>query len=165
MPTGIGAFAPRQTFELVYTDDDNPVAEIPDPDYETAADNTILDANAVQAQETTTYAATGVTIDAGSITIGRGDTATYTIHSPYTTTTTIGDPYVYSGTGAYDRWTVTSDPNVTYSYPLFSDRNYVTLRDLENFFKRIYKVISDHTTINVSEEEFLKLIQEEDKDV
>lgn len=58
--------------------------------------------------------------------------------------------------------------NPTYTYTIHSPQidysPFVRQSDLEKFFKRIYKVISDHTTINVTEEEFLELIQEDDKD-
>lgn len=58
--------------------------------------------------------------------------------------------------------------NPTYTYTIQGSEihysPFVRQSDLEKFFKRIYKVISDHTTINVTEEEFLKLIQEDDKD-
>ena len=77
------------------------------------------------------------------------DFATTTIWGGDTNLGTIPNP-------AYTTYTIHA-PQIDYS-------PFVRTSDLEKFFKRIYMVISDHTTINVTEEEFLKLIQEDDKD-
>lgn len=83
---------------------------------------------------------------------------TYTAYPNDFTTTIWGGDTNFStiSNPAYTTYTI-HGPEINYS-------PFVRACDLEKFFKRIYKVISDHTTINVTEEEFLKLIQEDDKD-
>ena len=61
------------------------------------------------------------------------------------------------------RNTVTTN---TYTYTLDPDRNItvahmVTSEDLYAFAHRLYKIIEDHTPIDISEEEFMELIMDD----
>ena len=95
-----------------------------------------------------------VTIDPGSITLGN---TTYTHYPNSYTTIWAGDTNVGSipNQSAYT-YTIQA-PQLDYS-------PFVQQSELEKFFKRLYKLISDHTTIDVTEEEFLNLLKEDDKD-
>ena len=38
--------------------------------------------------------------------------------------------------------------------------DYVTKKDLEEFARKIYKIIEEHTSIDISEDEFMKLLED-----
>lgn len=146
MPTGVlsyaigGAETPVERIEVPVEEEVYEGTEAP-VEYEVAArlepvQSTSFTVNASPETSTTSYTAYPNDF---TTTIWGGDTNLGTISNPAYTTYTI------------------QGPEINYS-------PFVRASDLEKFFKRIYKVISDHTTINVTEEEFLKLIQEDDKD-
>ena len=61
------------------------------------------------------------------------------------------------------RNTVTTN---TYTYTIDADRNIavahmITSEDLDAFAHRLYKIIEDHTPIDISEEEFMELIMDD----
>ena len=41
----------------------------------------------------------------------------------------------------------------------FADISFVTKKDLDLFAKRIYRIISDHTKIDISEDEFMDILK------
>lgn len=143
MPTGVLSYASglempveeEVYYEAVEEPQENEVVARLEP-----VQSTSFTVNASPETATTSYAAypNDFTTDF-TTTLWGGDTNLGTIPNP-----------------AYTTYTIQA-PQIDYS-------PFVRASDLEKFFKRIYKVISDHTTINVTEEEFLKLIQEDDKD-
>ena len=89
--------------------------------------------------------------------INYDNTATYT----YTTTTT--DAYTTANADRINRpitfYDLDGDDAVTTYRPISVGR-IVTMADIENWFKKIYKIISEHTHIDISEEEFLNILAE-----
>ena len=76
----------------------------------------------------------------------------------YATITTTG---TYTGIDAITG-TITQ-PLPTYDYiadMVNTDYKLVTQSDINDLIKRIYDVIADHTTIDISEEEFMKLVKD-----
>ena len=73
------------------------------------------------------------------------------------TTTTTDNRWTLNGTieatNPLDLNTVTYGE--TWTYP-------ITQHDLDNFAKRIFKIIEEHTKIDITEEEFMKLMKEDE---
>ena len=59
-------------------------------------------------------------------------------------------PYAYTHVDATPR-------TFTWNTP-----EYVEKSELENIFKRIYNIIREHTAIDISEEEFINILEEKD---
>ena len=52
--------------------------------------------------------------------------------------------------------------NFTFAAPQFTMPTFITKEDLDKFAKRIYQIITEHTKIDISEEEYLKLLKEDE---
>ena len=78
----------------------------------------------------------------------------YTIGDPLEQTTRItAEPYTTINTN-YANW----NPQPTINW---IDR-YITESDLDKFARKIYKIIQENTKIDISEDEFISLLQEDD---
>lgn len=83
----------------------------------------------------------------------------------YTYATTTTDAYTTINTDRINRPitfdTITYDADdVATTYTPLNVPRMVTMNDMENWFKKIYKIISEHTHIDISEEEFLNILAE-----
>jgi hypothetical protein len=81
---------------------------------------------------------------------------------PYVTTTTTAANHPVT-TGTTTTYPVTADPwtldRVTFREDYLVTR--LKLEDiLDNYFRRVYKIIQEHTTIDISEEEFMNILKE-----
>ena len=78
------------------------------------------------------------------------------------TTTVATDPLdePLGSTITLDHITVDGRP-FTIDAPTFNIPKYVTTDDFEHFSQKIYKIIEERTSIDISEEEFMRLIKDD----
>ena len=74
------------------------------------------------------------------------------VHTTMTAPRTVAEPVFRAYTT--DHITINETP---WTIPKF-----VTTDDFEHFSRKIYKIIEEHTFIDISEEEFMRLIKDED---
>lgn len=58
----------------------------------------------------------------------------------------------------YD-WVVNAETG-TITGNINTEKDYVTSEDLDKFIRRMYKIIEEHTKIDITEEEFIELLNE-----
>jgi len=56
-------------------------------------------------------------------------------------------------------WTLNANTG-TLAHNADTTENHVTFEDLDKFFHRVYKIIEEHTKIDINEDEFIKLLNE-----
>lgn len=61
-----------------------------------------------------------------------------------------------------DSITVNGSVPVYYDAPSIEMKKIVTNDELEHFSQKIYKIIAEHTKINISEEEFMTILKEDE---
>lgn len=74
----------------------------------------------------------------------------------------------YWNTATWDNLTATTTTATDYFPNVLSNSRYdfsgpkvITSRDLEDFAHRIYRIITEHTRIDITEEEFMEILNEE----
>ena len=81
---------------------------------------------------------------------------TNTTNTNHNATTTFNN--YWTAAPQYD-WVVNADTG-TITGTINTEQDYVTSEDLDKFIRRMYKIIEEHTKIDITEDEFIKLLNE-----
>ena len=71
-------------------------------------------------------------------------------------TTFIDNPWTHTVTANRTDY----QPAYTFDTTAWRVNRYITETDLDNFAHKIYKIITEHTNIDISEEEFMRLLDD-----